>query len=247
MSILLLGGTADAKQLANKLTQQNLNITYSQQGSVRTPTLPCPVISGGFSQYAHDGINGLEHYCKQHKISQIIDATHPYAEQMSKHANLVATRLAIKLVQLYRSPWQATEQDNWTTFESLSTLPEHIKQYQRPFFTVGQSVSQLTQYKTNAQTWLVRQIAPEDTQQARVEVIHAMGPFSVTDEIQLMRSHKIDVLISKNSGGQMSFAKIEAARALNLPVFMLKRPNFKQTHHCFNRIQDCVNACTSTT
>jgi len=241
--ILLLGGTAEAKQLTQALCQLNIPVIYSQRGTVCTPDLPCPIISGGFSPFAHEDVAGLTRYCRDQQIGVLLDATHPYAGQISQQARQTAGTLAIPLVQLYRSPWLSTDADTWHSVNRLTDVLQPMALYQRPLWTIGQSITPLLKQKMPGQPWLVRQITPPTMLHRDIVYRLSKGPFSVAQEMALMQQHRIDVVVSKNSGGMASFAKILATRALNIPVILLARPFFEPAVQCYTEITSCVQAC----
>lgn len=246
MKLLLLGGTADGRKLASALHQQHVEVIYSIAGLVRMPQLDCMVISGGFSQ-----LGGLQSYIEQQKITAILDVTHPYAQQMSINAALAAKACAIPYWRFHRPQWQAliagnvaenvagNVVDNWQFFEHLTQLPQLLSAYQHVFFTLGQLdaglIASLEPCLTPGfQRHLVRTAAPSKaTLSDSMHWLKGIGPFSVDDEIALMKQHQIDVLVTKNSGGSSTYAKLEAARLLKIPVLMQTRPQLPSADTLF--------------
>ena len=184
---------------------------------------------------------------QQAGITHLIDATHPYANTISLHARKACTALAIPLIQLYRSPWQATADDHWRSISNLLDLARVLPPYAQPFLTIGQSVAPLVASKTSTQHWWVRQIAPPESERSDVSYVLSQGPFSLDSEIDWMKQHQIDVLVSKNSGGAMSFNKILAARQLQLPVVMLSRPAKPEGDQVYHTVDTCSEAIQNLT
>lgn len=240
MSLLILGGTADARKLTEKLHMQGLALTYSVAGLVRTPDVPCDVVSGGFSQFG-----GLTQYLKQRldeqkPITAILDVTHPYAEKMSATAVLAAKQLGIPCWRFHRPPWDAKRGDHWQIFKSWETLLPLLVDKQSVFFTAGQldEATILTLdalLKGKKQRQLLRTaVKPKVTMLESMDWIKAIGPFEYQQELELMKAYKVDVLVSKNSGGDSTDAKLYAARELGIPVFMLARPPIADADRIFD-------------
>ncbi len=253
MTLLLLGGTEEGKKLVEPLMAANIPLIYSHAGLVRTPQLPCEIISGGFSQYADDGseelgIEGLQNYIKQNGIQLILDATHPYAAIISAHAAQASQACNIPCYRYARPAWQASAQDEWINVANEAELLEKLADYQRPFFTLGQSVSSLIEQKISSQHWLVRTTSGFDSaaieQRSDITCIRAIGPFELSNERGFLVQHRIDVIISKNSGGHATEAKISAARELTIPVIMLQRPTLPAVTREFGSIDECVTQCS---
>jgi len=249
MKLLLLGGTADGRKLAAALHQlPQVEVIYSVAGLVRQPKLDCSVISGGFSQ-----LGGLERYVKQQQIDAILDVTHPYAAQMSSKACAAAKVCGITYWRFHRSAWQPTVGDNWQVFETVEQLPQLSQGYQRVLFTIGQLeqglvdqlACQLAQGQGTAR-YIVRTAAPSkvDLPQA-MDWLKAIGPFSLEDEMALMREHNVDLLVTKNSGGDSTSAKLEAARLLQIPVLIQTRPSLPSADKIFVEPQAVLDYITA--
>lgn len=239
MKILLLGGTADGRKLADALHrcqeyQMNIDVIYSVAGLVRMPQLDCTVISGGFTQFG-----GLKNYINLHHIDAVLDVTHPYASKMSHHAAIAASDCAIPYWCFHRPAWQPSAGDNWQTFERLEQLPGLLARYQRVFFTLGQLNSELIttldlQRTAESPCDVVRTAAPSKAKLSDSMLwLKGIGPFSVEDEIVLMQQHGIEVLVTKNSGGSSTSAKLEAARRLKIPVLIQTRPSLPDADQLF--------------
>ncbi len=221
--ILLLGGTGQALKLARNLLKRGYAVTYSIAGLVRQPDLPCTVISGGFAQFG-----GMPNFIRSQRISLIIDATHPYAAQISTHAVDAARAFDIPCWRLQRPAWQA-HGDDWAEFADWEDLLTTLHAYERVFLSHGQissqQLAQLITYRQPGQRFYLRIAAkPNLDLPDWIKPIQAIGPFNDADELVLFRRLQIDALVSKNSGGEMTVAKLNAARVLSMPVLFLRRP-----------------------
>lgn len=224
MRILLLGGTAEAKQLAETLHRYGVLLVYSIAGLVRRPLTDFPVISGGFSQYG-----GLTQYISQQGINAIVDATHPYAQQISCKAVSAAKAMGIPCWRYIRPPWQAQERDHWFEWQDWPDLLPKIADKKALFITMGRVSPvrlQNLQAACSKDTCMLLRMAhpPDYTQQQHVDFIQDIGPFTLEAERALMQKYVIDALICKNSGGNAVAAKLQAAREQSIPVFMQIRP-----------------------
>ncbi len=220
MNIILLGGTLDAVQIAKSLIDLDHNVLYSIAGLVGKPRLECPVRVGGFG-----GPDGLVENLAVNNIDCVVDATHPYAEKISKHAVIAAAALSIPIFRYTRPKWQPVDGDNWKTVAAnWPAITMATLKYSRPFFTIGRQPVLHMDNVPNHQQWLIRTLAASDANNSKAHVLRSRGPFNRSSERALMELSGVDVLVSKNSGGQSINAKIEAARELEIPVLMLRRP-----------------------
>ena len=220
MKILLLGGTQDALYIAKRLLENQHQVEYSIAGLVGSPTLDCAVRVGGFG-----GASGLAKYLSQSDFDCLVDATHPYAENISEHAVTASELCQVPLVRYTRPAWQSQPGDNWTPVSGdWQSIVNAINRYRRPFFTIGRQPLYHTDDALPSQHWLIRTLAANDTGKHNVRVLRSRGPFDCNTERALMSLTGVDVLISKNSGGPSVAAKIDAARELRIPVIMLRRP-----------------------
>ena len=214
--ILLLGGITEALAIARRLGPQHV---YSLAGIGRVPQdLQCQVRVGGFG-----GAEGLASYLREAGITLLIDATHPYAAQISRNAASAARIAGVPCWALRRPAWQAQAGDDWREVEDWAGLIEALKPFRRPLFTLGREPLQHLEEIPPEQFWTLRALeaCPGN---ARCEVIGARGPFHIEDERALFQRRKIDVLISKNSGSVATEPKLEVARELGVTVLILKRP-----------------------
>ncbi len=239
---LLLGGTGLAKQLAHRLLEQGHRLTYSVAGLVRRPDLNCQVISGGFSQFG-----GMAHYLRTEGISHVLDATHPYAAQISRNALEATEQCRIPYGRLQRPAWLQTEGDHWLNFADWEQLLPALQHHQHIFLSQGRlSTKQLQQLtdtrQTGQQFYLRTAIAPGIDLPDWIKSLTAIGPFAYQDELDLFQRLNINLLVSKNSGGDMTYGKIQAARQLEIPVLMLERPPLPEAIPVFYRIDDVLNS-----
>jgi len=247
MKLLLLGGTADARRLAKRLQLPGIEIIYSVAGLVRMPDVDCQIISGGFSQFG-----GLKAYIEQQNIDAVLDATHPYAEKMTATACSVTQQLDLPYWRFHRAPWKAQGSDHWQMFKDWSQLLPALAGFKSVFLTAGQiDEAAVTAFADYSQQKQQRQLLRTAVQPAQplpdsMSWIKAIGPFDIEGELALMREHKIDALVSKNSGGKATEAKLEAARQLDVPVMMLKRPELPEGINTFDELDACVAAVLNT-
>ena len=223
MRVLILGGTSEASALARALAgDARFCATLSLAGRTRAPAAsPIPHRIGGFG-----GIDGLTAYLRAERIDALVDATHPFAAQMSRHAAAAATQTGTKLLVICRPAWQPGPGDRWTTVADMQVAANALGGTpRRVFLTVGRQ--DLAPFA--AAPWhhyLIRSVDPPDSALSPpdAETIAARGPFAEADERQLLAQHRIDVIVTKNSGGAATAGKLAAARALALPVIMVARP-----------------------
>ncbi len=231
LKLLILGGTQDAKQLAIKLHQAGIKCIYSIAGLVRTPELACELRVGGFG-----GAEGLAEYLKQEKIAGLVVATHPFAKRISHNAFVACQLAQVPVWRYLRAPWQQSKDDNWSSASDWLQVLEQTKTAKRPFFTLGREPLTHLDRIPEHQYWLVRTAIGRPQKEKNYYLEQTIGPFSLDAEIRLLRQHKIDVLVTKNSGGNAVNAKIDAARILGIPVVMLERPAEPMWPHCFSSI-----------
>ena len=223
MRVLILGGTSEARALAARIAElPDIDAVLSLAGRTREPRAqPIATRIGGFG-----GIDGLCAYLQGKRIERVMDATHPFAEQMSRHAAAACTRLGIPLLILTRVPWQRQPGDDWIEVADLEAAVRALGETpRRVFLTIGRLG--LAAFACALQHfYLVRTIDPPDDLAAlpQQELILARGPFAVADEERLMREASIDVLVTKNSGGRGTYAKMLAARRLGLPAIVVTSP-----------------------
>ena len=226
--ILILGGTAEARALADALARRpGLRVVTSLAGRTAAPRLPAgDVRVGGFG-----GETGLAAYIAQEKIDAVVDATHPYAAAISRHA-VDATIIAGRpLLRLERPAWTPQQGDHWVIADSLASAAEAAPLLgSRVFLTIG--TKEVAAFAGMGTLWfLVRLVERPDSPLplTNCEILLGRGPFLEAEEFELMRRHRIALVIAKNSGGAASYGKIAAARRLGIPVMLLRRPILPQT------------------
>lgn len=233
MHILILGGTRDAMNLAELvLNHPHLRATYSLAGRTRRP-LPSglPTRRGGFG-----GIPGLVQWLQQEAVDAVVDATHPFAAQMSSHAVSACGECNLPLVRLDRKPWSPVAGDRWLHVADLAAAAEQLRltasPRQRVLLTTGGT--SLTHFENLSELhFVVRCVDPPEPPPAFASwtLITDRGPFDQAGERRLLAEHKIDILVSKNSGGPAAQPKLAAARAAGIPVVMVDRPAAPVAEH----------------
>ncbi|KNH10289.1 Cobalt-precorrin-6x reductase [Candidatus Burkholderia brachyanthoides] len=214
--VLLLGGTGDALAVARHLHAPHV---YSLAGLGRVPgDLACAVRVGGFG-----GVAGLVAYLRDGRIGLVIDATHPYAAQMSRHAHEACALASVPLWAVRRAPWHPQASDDWREAEDWRGIVERIAAYERPLWTMGREPLAHLHEIPATQFWTIRCLDPREGH-ARATIIDARGPFDLDGERALFDAARIDIVVSKNSGGRATEAKLVVARERGLPVVMLTRP-----------------------
>jgi len=232
--ILLLGGTGDALRIARQLGPEHV---YSLAGLGKVPEdLACTVRVGGFS-----GSEGMARYIVDEGIDLVIDATHPYAAQISANAAQASRAARVPYWALHRPAWQPQAGDDWRTVGDWNELTDALAPFRKPLFTLGREpLAHLDEIPAH-QFWVVRCLeAHEDT--ARARILAARGPFTLEGERALFALQAFDVLVSKNSGGQATEAKLEVARERGLPVVMLRRPELPAAEREFENVADVLDA-----
>lgn len=221
--ILILGGTTEAVELARLLeADPGCRPITSLAGRTSTPhPVPGEVRIGGFG-----GADGLAAYLASQNIDMLVDATHPFAATMSRNATDACRRVGTPWLRLDRPPWAQGAGDRWIDVDDADgaarSLPTDV---QRIFLSIGRQDLAPFSARTDV-AFLVRMIEPpsERLPLARCELILARGPFEAGEEEALLTRHRIDMVVSKNSGGDATYGKIVAARRLGLPVVMIARP-----------------------
>jgi precorrin-6A/cobalt-precorrin-6A reductase len=220
--LLILGGTGEAVELAAKASAiPQVEVITSLAGRTRQPIAPVGMLRvGGFG-----GEAGLVEYLRDAKIDVVIDATHPFAAQMSFHAAAAAATCKIPHLMLIRPSWKRLPGDEWIEVDSVEAAADILPEFaQRVFLTVGRQ--QLAPFASLDLWFLMRLIDPPgaDAVVPVGEIVCDRGPFTLENERKLLISHQIDTIVSKNSGGNATYAKIIAARELKIKVVMVKRP-----------------------
>ena len=218
--ILLLGGTTEASLLARALAEAGADVVFSYAGRTDSPVpQPLPTRVGGFG-----GVAGLLDYLRRENIGAVVDATHPFAAQMSRNAVEACAEAGVPLLGLQRPAWVAGAGDLWTHVDSIeaavAALPDAPV---RVFLAIGKQ--NLAPFASKPHHYLLRLVdAPEAPPLPDCSVVLARGPFQVEGDKVLMMQHNISHIIAKNAGGAGAAAKLEAARDLRLPVILIERP-----------------------
>jgi len=222
MRALILGGTGDANQLADTLVRAKIDAIYSYAGRTQIPLgHSLPTRAGGFG-----GAAGLADFITQECITHVIDATHPFAAEMSRHAVDACATAGVPLVALERAPWTRVAGDNWIEVPDIDAAVAALPAPRaRVFLAIGrQHIAPFAARPQHAYT--LRFVdAPDGALPLRdAEVIVSRGPFTFEGDRQLMCARGIEWVVARNSGGTGARAKIDAARELGLPAIMIARP-----------------------
>lgn len=221
-SILILGGTTEARQLAVRLAANGYDCLLSLAGRTKAPIAQgVPTRIGGFG-----GAEGLAGFLKDGGFRLLIDATHPYAARISANAADAATLCGVPILALRRPGWQKQAGDDWQEVASVTAAVAALGNASRRVF-VALGRNELLPFEAAPQHhYLIRSVDPVEPPLAlpMADYITARGPFVEEDERALLEAHGIETVVSKNSGGVAAYGKIAAARALGLPVVMIERP-----------------------
>ncbi len=219
--VLVLGGTGEARELAARLTASGVPVVSSLAGRVSRPALPeGEVRVGGFG-----GVHGLAAYLADEAVTHVVDATHPFAERISANAAAACDLAGVPVVRLQRPGWSRQPlASSFTWVDSVEAAREAADGFGRPFVTTGRQ--QLEAFSSWGDRFvLVRVVEPPGWDvPASWEVLQARGPFGLDDELDLMRSRRVDVLLTKDSGGALTEPKLRAAHALGVAVVVVRRP-----------------------
>ncbi|MFY0691261.1 MAG: cobalt-precorrin-6A reductase [Paracoccaceae bacterium] len=221
MSILLLAGTGEARELALRLTEAGHHVTASLSGATRGPAdLGCETRSGGFG-----GDDGFCRWLSEHPVDLVVDATHPFAHRISARTARICAERSIPYLQILREEWSASNEDRWIFIDYPDEAGKHIRPDETVFLATGrQTLQDFSGLKNNR--LICRQIDPPEQPFPfpNGEFLVGRPPFSVEDEMELFTRLGIDWLVVKNAGGAASRSKLDAARKLGLRVLMLNRP-----------------------
>jgi precorrin-6A/cobalt-precorrin-6A reductase len=227
MRILLLGGTTEASNLAAALAARGMDAVFSYAGRTAQPVAqPLPTRVGGFG-----GVAGLVAYIQAQGITHIIDATHPFAAQMSRNALEASHACGIPLVVLERQPWGAIQGDDWQHVPDIggavAALPDAPA---RVFLAIGKQ--NLAPFAAKPQHFYLLRLVdrPSALPLANATAIIARGPFDVAGDTALLQTHAITHIVAKNAGGSGATAKLTVARALGVTVILIDRPVLPPRH-----------------
>ena len=222
---LILGGTADASLLAAEIARARIDAVYSYAGRTHVPAdQPLPTRIGGFG-----GVSGLADYIRAECITHVIDATHPFAAEMSRHAVEACADTDTPLIALERAPWLKTPGDNWIEVPDVNAAVAALPEAPANVF-LGIGRQHIAPFATKPQhAYTLRFVdPPEAALPFAADIIVSRGPFTLDDELEMMRTRGIAWIVARNSGGDGARAKIDAARRLGLPVIMISRPKLPE-------------------
>jgi precorrin-6A/cobalt-precorrin-6A reductase len=234
MRLLLLGGTGEARALAARL-HPDVEVISSLAGRVPDPALPVGEVRiGGFG-----GVEGLMTWLREHQVTAVVDATHPFAATITANAALATTRLGLPHLVLARPAWP---EDDAIVVASDIEAAEVVAQrdFSRVFLTTGRSGTAV--FREVDAWFLIRAVtSPEpESLPARHHILLSRGPYHYAGELNLLREHRIEVLVTKNSGGTMTHAKLDAAAAAGVPVIMVNRPALPERVCAVPTVEDAV-------
>jgi precorrin-6A/cobalt-precorrin-6A reductase len=220
--VLILGGTAEARAIASTLHQAGVDVVSSLAGRVADPRLPVGRVRlGGFG-----GVEGLVDYLRDQQISHLVDATHPFATTMTAHAVAAAVSTGVAMVRFVRPGWAAhpdASQWHWVPgYPQARELAERLAD--RPFITTGRQTLPHFSADWADRSVLVRVVEQVDGLPPSWRVVLDRGPYEVDAERRLMADHRVGVLLTKDSGGSYTAAKLSAAAQLGVPVVVVARP-----------------------
>ncbi len=224
---MILGGTSEATNLSKLVALAKIKATLSFAGRVkRTQPQPIPKRVGGFG-----GAEGLRDYIIQNKITHVIDATHPFAEQISWNTFKACTDLRIPFAALTRPPWAEEPGDDWEYVDSAKAAATMLKSHapKTVFLAIGRI--QVPEFKIAQQhKYILRLVDPfkGNLPLKHAQTIISRGPFEESHDIKLMIKNGVNIIICKNSGGNGAVSKLLAGRRLKLPVIMINRPKLPE-------------------
>ncbi|MFC9694491.1 cobalt-precorrin-6A reductase [Kribbella sp. NPDC056951] len=228
MKVLLLGGTGEARELATLLTAEGVAVTSSLAGRTKDLRLPDGAVRvGGFG-----GVDGLTRWLRENRVDAVIDATHPFAATMTEHALQATREVGVLLLILRRPGWTAGPGDDWHWADTAADAAALLRAgcqpaagsgaAERVFLTIGRQG--LDAFADTGLRTLARCVDPPEPWPTWCTLLLDRGPYDVAGELRLLREHRIDVLVTKDSGGPQTEAKLTAARELQLPVVLIRRP-----------------------
>ncbi|SDO05594.1 cobalt-precorrin-6A reductase [Vreelandella arcis] len=236
IKILILGGTSEASALASAVAKRGLPAIFSYAGRVATPKpQPLPTRIGGFG-----GVSGLAAFVARERITHIVDATHPFAAQMSTNVLAAAAQCGVKAIALTRPAWRPVNGDQW---QSVANIDEAVSALagppQRILLAIGRM--HLAAFAAQPQHhYLLRLVDRPASPPPLPDVSTAIdrGPFTLEGDLALLETQRIQRIVCKNAGGEGAASKLTAARTLNLPIVMIERPALPPRHevHCIDDV-----------
>ena len=218
--MLILGGTGEARELATGLLAAGTQVLSSLAGRVSQPRLPDgPLRAGGFG-----GAEGLAAFLRDEGITHLIDATHPFADGITANAAVAASQAGVPRLVLRRPPWES--EPSWKVLPDIHATAEAVRAWPGEGVFLATGRGELAAFAADTRHWfLVRAIdRPAGATPPRMTLILDRGPYTAGQESALLREHRIGLLVTRNSGGAMTSAKLQAARELGVQVFMVGRP-----------------------
>ncbi len=220
--VLVLGGTNEGRLLAAEMVSLGIEVVSSLAGRVSSPRLPeGETRIGGFG-----GVDGLTEYLESKRIFAIVDATHPFAQRMTANATAASRKTGIPLLILHRPAWQPTPEDHWTSVPNLTEAAARIAEKSASaniLLTTGRQ--ETAAFAALPQRFWLRAVEPPTGPLPQnCEIILDRGPFTLSGERKLLEQNDIATIVTKNSGGLMTAAKLTAARERGLEVVMVERP-----------------------
>ncbi|MDS1271014.1 cobalt-precorrin-6A reductase [Lipingzhangella sp. LS1_29] len=222
-TVLILGGTGEGRRLADLLRVElpGAHVVSSLAGRIATPRHPAGSVRvGGFG-----GVGGLATWLREHRVCAVVDATHPFAARISAAAAEATAACGVPLLALRRRAWSPGSGDDWRCVDSMEEAAALVRTIaSRVLLTVGRQ--ELGAFAGDRHTWFLARCVdhPDPPLPARVEVLLDRGPYTVAAERALLDERGIDAVVTKNSGGPATAAKLTAARERALPVVMVRRP-----------------------
>lgn len=242
MRALILGGTGEGRDVAAILHAAGWRVTSSLAGRVSNPKLQVGEVRiGGFG-----GPAGLTQWILREEVEVIIDATHPFAERISASAAEASRATGIPLIALHRPEWKPRPRDRWIPVKSMQEAAEKAaRDYHHIFLTIGrQQLAPFAQDSHNL--YVVRAVEhPQVALPQRHRFILSRGPFTLESEKKLMIDNQIDCVVTKNSGGPLTHAKLDAARDLGIDVVMVQRPQLPKVTHVATSAAEVVEIIDS--
>lgn len=221
IKILILGGTSEASALASAVAKRGLPAIFSYAGRVNSPkSQPLPTRIGGFG-----GVSGLVAFLAQQRITHIVDATHPFAAQMSTNVLAAAAQCGVKAIALTRPAWRPIDGDQW---QSVASIDEAVSALagppQRVLLAIGRM--HLAAFAAQPQHHYVLRLVdqPNSPPLSDYTAVIDRGPFTLEGDLALLENQRIERIVCKNAGGEGAASKLTAARRLGLPVVMIERP-----------------------
>ncbi|WP_185090896.1 cobalt-precorrin-6A reductase [Gordonia oryzae] len=219
--VLVLGGTAEARGLAADLHHDGIEVVSSLAGRVAQPRLPVGAVRiGGFG-----GVDGMSAWLHDNHVRAVVDATHPFAATITAHAVTACAATGTPLLRLRRAPWVARPGDHWTQVPDIRGAATALTGHDgRILLTTGRQDADAFAGITDA-WFLIRVVdAPTGRLPAQHTIVRSRGPYHLDAERQLLQENRIDTLVTKNSGGELTYPKLDAAAQLGIRVIMVDRP-----------------------